>query len=307
MAKIPSHLDFSFKSLFIRSPLSRKEKRGRQYIPLAQRKYPGAEKFVSLKEGKVCYIDQGQGRPLVFVHGLSGNLTWWSTLIPKFSKKYRVIAVDLPGHGKSGKTFKSYRLHDLAEYLWELLESLSLQDPVLVGYSMGGALTLKCLADHPKKIKDAILIAPAGVRKPHPLWQRLIARTTLNLPLLKRYLFPRAMASSVKERPEEILQIIYNSMHITKDPEWKEFQEVVMTTTKDLLSFSVQDRLHHIQTRLLAVWGAEDFLEPAVLADILRKKKADVEVTVIPGCGHQPMFERPDVLIEAMDRFLSSQ
>ena len=304
MSKISTHLDFSLKSLFILNPLTKKERKGRKYVPLSKRHYPGEEKHLQLREGTVCYIDEGKGRPLVFIHGLSGNLNWWSLLIPEFKNKFRVIALDLPGHGKSGKTFKNYKLHSLTKYLAEFLELLDLKDPILVGYSMGGALTLQYLIEHPGRIRESIVIAPAGVRQPHHPIQQIVAKTSLHLPFLKKYLFPRAMAGSVTKRPEEILQIIYNSMYMTQDPDWKHFHNVVMTTTKDLLSFSVQDRLHHIKTRLLAIWGEDDALEPVGLASVLKTKTSNTQIEIIPECGHQPMFESPQILIQEIKKFI---
>ncbi|MYH70669.1 MAG: alpha/beta hydrolase [Gammaproteobacteria bacterium] len=96
------------------------------------------------------YIDQGAGRPLVLLSALMFSADYfWQKNLPELADHVRVIAPDLRGHGLSGKPNHGYTIRQLAEDLHELLEYLDLKDAVLLGYSLGGFVALRYLADYP--------------------------------------------------------------------------------------------------------------------------------------------------------------
>ena len=84
------------------------------------------EKFLTLSNGAVRYIDQGMGPPLVLVHGILACLEFWVYLLPELSKYFRVIAVDLPGFGKTDDQTQEYTLEYYAQFLENFLAALQL-------------------------------------------------------------------------------------------------------------------------------------------------------------------------------------
>ena len=100
------------------------------------------EKFFEAKEGKVHYSDQGRGQVIVLLHGYLETSEVWSSVAHQLSKKFRIIAVDLPGHGKSDCNREVLSMEIMATIIKKLLESLSIKKFLLTGHSLGGYITL---------------------------------------------------------------------------------------------------------------------------------------------------------------------
>ena len=98
--------------------------------------------FTTEDGAKIYYTDQGHGSPLVFVHGWLCSSRFWSNNIPTLAEKYRVIALDLRGHGYSTKVAFGNTISQYAKDIRELIKKLDLQNVNLVGWSMGGPVVL---------------------------------------------------------------------------------------------------------------------------------------------------------------------
>src|SRR5919107_1204705 len=104
---------------------------------------------------------------LVFVHGLGGSQTTWATVLGNFAENYRVVALDLPGHGASSKLSPDeggdYSVPALAAALGEVIEKLDLAPAVVVGHSLGGAAALDLALTRPKLVRGVVLVNSAGL------------------------------------------------------------------------------------------------------------------------------------------------
>ena len=103
---------------------------------------------------------------IVFLHGLGGSQSTWASVLGHFAEKYRVVAVDLPGHGASDKpspASTNYSIPGLAAKIGELLEKLELSPAVLIGHSLGGATALQLALDRPKLVRALTLVDSAAL------------------------------------------------------------------------------------------------------------------------------------------------
>ena len=117
----------------------------------------------ALNDPKISYIDQGSGdKTIILVHGLASNAGFWRYNIPELAKHFRVIAVDLPGYGKSEKGDYSYTMSFYAEQIKKLIDELQLKNVVYVGHSMGGQIGIKLAIKYPTLLNKLILASPAG-------------------------------------------------------------------------------------------------------------------------------------------------
>ncbi len=115
--------------------------------------YGFATKKVQVRNIQVACIDEGRSdRVLVLIHGLGSSAKGWGRNIPELAKHYRVIAVDLPGYGKSDKGFYPYTLPFYAQVLTELLSELKVQKAVFVGHSMGGQIAMVTSLLYPERV-----------------------------------------------------------------------------------------------------------------------------------------------------------
>ncbi len=99
--------------------------------------------YVEMRDGaKIYYDDQGEGQPILLVHGWLCSSRFWQKNVPELAKAFRVVTLDLRGHGNSSKTLAGQTIREYARDVREIIEHLGLQDAVLVGWSMGGPVVL---------------------------------------------------------------------------------------------------------------------------------------------------------------------
>jgi len=122
------------------------------------------ENFVTVERLRVRYVESGRGPAVVMIHGNAGSIEDFEFgVIQTLSSNYRVIAVDRPGHGKSDRpNATSVSVEYQARLLHQVLSSLRVDQPVLVGHSWGGALALSYALQYPQEVSALILVAPAA-------------------------------------------------------------------------------------------------------------------------------------------------
>ncbi|HWV06475.1 MULTISPECIES: alpha/beta fold hydrolase [unclassified Ralstonia] len=158
--------------------------------------FPPEGKFIDVGADRVHYTDRGQGPAIVFVHGLCGNLRNFAYLdMDRLARSHRVVVIDRPGAGRSVRGADSpANIYAQARMVALCIEKLGLDKPVLVGHSLGGAISLAVGLNHPQVVRRLALIAPLthaesappgafrGLVLPSPLARRLVS-WTLAIPL----------------------------------------------------------------------------------------------------------------------------
>ena len=126
-------------------------------------KYPFPVKTIQLKDANIAYVDEGTGdNTIIFIHGLGSYLRAWDKNIPELSKKYRCIAIDLPGYGKSSKEIHPGSMEFYADVVAQLINKLELKNVTLAGHSMGGQISMVFALKYPTLVKNLVLVDPAG-------------------------------------------------------------------------------------------------------------------------------------------------
>lgn len=302
--KVPSQVAFSLRALLRCHPLKKGEYEA-PYVSYANWPYPGTEQYLNLSAGRICYIDEGEGRPIVFLHGFGAHLARFDQSINALTGGYRVLAYDHPGHGKSEKGHPAYPMSFMAQTLHEFLERLDLKDAVLVGQSMGGAIILRYLTEHHERVQNAVIVSSAGVRPPHSKTGQFFTGLFLATRLAD-YLYARALSYSARRRTEAVLKMIHQGTNIKQDPEWRAMRRTLVSATEDLLKHSLEEELHKIRAHLLIIWGKEDKLEPALLAERLHAKVPHSELVLLDECGHHPMLEQEETYLGLLQDYLKS-
>jgi pimeloyl-ACP methyl ester carboxylesterase len=128
----------------------------------AEKAVPPAGKFITVDGNRIHYVEQGEGRPILFIHGLGGTLHHFLyPVFRNFGPGYRLIALDRAGSGWSTRTDGSDgRLIDQAKAVHRFIEALGLEKPLLVGHSLGGAIALQTALDYPGDMSGLALISP---------------------------------------------------------------------------------------------------------------------------------------------------
>ncbi|MBP8156687.1 MAG: alpha/beta hydrolase, partial [Leadbetterella sp.] len=109
------------------------------------------------KNTKIFYSDTGKGNAVVLLHGFLENQTMWQDLVPELSKKYRIITIDLLGHGETECLVYVHSMEDNAEIVQAVLSKLRIRKAVFVGHSMGGYVALAFAELYPEKMRALVL------------------------------------------------------------------------------------------------------------------------------------------------------
>jgi len=148
-----------------------------------------AGETLEVKGVKIHYISEGQGEPVVLIHGLSSSArgNWQMPgIIGMLSKEYHVIALDMPGHGESDRpeSQDAYGLQ-MVEDVVALLDHLKIKKAHIVGYSMGGMVTVKLMAKHQDRVLSGMVGGMGWLREGSPLqrrWEQMPERTGSRIP-----------------------------------------------------------------------------------------------------------------------------
>lgn len=109
------------------------------------------------KNINVSYSDTGEGKTLVFLHGFLENKSMWDFFIDHFSKQYRIVAIDLLGHGDTGCLGYIHTMEDMADAVYAVLQALKIKKAVFAGHSMGGYVSLAIAELYPDSVKGIVL------------------------------------------------------------------------------------------------------------------------------------------------------
>ena len=124
----------------------------------------GEMKYLELHGDRIAYQDVGSGdEALLLIHGMAGSSETWRAVIPQLSRKYRVVAPDLLGHGQSAKPRGDYSLGAFAVWLRDLLDELGISRATIVGQSLGGGVAMQFVYQHPDYCQRLILISSGGL------------------------------------------------------------------------------------------------------------------------------------------------
>jgi pimeloyl-ACP methyl ester carboxylesterase len=156
----------------------------------AERLVPPAGRIVEFEGSRVHFVERGEGPPLLLVHGLGGTWFHFRPLMAALARDFRVVAIDRPGSGYSTRRGdRPGTPREQAAWLLDFAEALGLDRPLVVGHSLGGAITLAMAVDSPQRIAGIVLISPlsqhrddvppefAALNIRRPWLRRLIAET----------------------------------------------------------------------------------------------------------------------------------
>lgn len=257
-------------------------------------------KKISVGSTEVSYFDEGKGQPIVLIHGFAGSKQYWDKIIPQLANDFRVIALDLPGHGKSGMEKVRYSIEEMAGIVKELVDQLELDKVTLFGHSLGGYITLAFAEFYPQYLTGFSLVHSTSNPDSE---QAKEARETNAKKIQDEGAGPFIQGLAKKLFSPENTEV--NAKEI------EETVKIGMMTTEDgfvsaLLAMKNRpDRkqvLEETELPVLLVAGEQDQIIPAEKTFIV--SRPNIEKKVISNAGHMSMYEQPEELVKVMNDFL---
>lgn len=274
--------------------------------PVAMRaKYAsGASQFITLSPGLTVHVrDQGprNGPALVLLHGSNAALQSWEPWVARLQDRYRLITLDLPGHGLTGASPTGrYDTRSYADVVDGVMQKLGVPHAIIGGNSMGGGVAWTYALAHPAKVDGLVLVDAAGA--PNQASRKMpIGFRLARLPVardLARVITPRRLfAASLKTS-------VYDPRFVT-DPMVDRYWELNRypgnrRATMQRFAQAATNRpadaaqLARLKMPVLILWGTEDNLIPVAAAKWFHQAMPGSTLILYPQTGHLPMEERPD-------------
>ncbi len=242
---------------------------------------------------KFKFIEEGDGEPLVLLHGLFGALSNFAPLIEYFRHHYKVVVPMLP-------LLEMDLLHTsvggLAKFVNRFLEARDLEGVHLLGNSLGGHVGLVHVLKHPERIKTVILTGSSGLFE-NGMGDSYPKRGDREYIRKKTELTFYDPAMATEELVDEVLGITNNRLKVIK----------IIALAKSAIRNNLGEELSQIKQPTLLVWGNNDTITPPFVATEFNKLIPNSELHFIDKCGHAPMMEVPDEFNAILHKFLKKQ
>ena len=280
--------------------------------------YPDGVQKTTVDGRSIAYVDSGGDAPvLLFVHGLGSNLSLWRHSLDAFSDTHRVVALDLPGFGLSGKQDVPATMPFFAKTVTGFLDALGIDRVTYVGASMGGQVGLTLALRHAERLEQLALVSPAGIE----------TFSTQDATALTSVTTPQSIASATAEQVRQNTRVNFATWRdsyawlieqrtaLAQRDDFMAYAKANAEAVAGMLNGAVRDRLDAVQTPTLVLFGTGDKLIPnrylhpnrttAEVAQTAEEALPNAKVELIDDAGHLLMIERTEVFHEKLRAFLN--
>ncbi|MGD9592514.1 MAG: alpha/beta fold hydrolase [Candidatus Berkiella sp.] len=258
--------------------------------------------YLKVNDIKIHYELLGQGKPVLFIHGLGSSTRDWEYQTPYFSKNYQVLLVDLRGHGQTDKPNHPYSVSLFASDIAHVISTLFPEGVHVVGHSLGGMVAFQLTVDYPNLVKSLTIVnsGPAVI-----------------FPSIKSQLFFYLRFFDVR-----LFGMSHMSKNLAKmlfpEPNQKEFRETFeqrwcendpkayTNSLKAFRGWTVMHRLPSITCPTLIISADKDYT-PISYKEYYTKLITNAKLKVIENSRHITIIDQADIFNEMVDDFLKSQ
>ena len=242
-------------------------------------------------EGRFKYIETGGGEEsLLLLHGLFGALSNFDSIIQHFGNRYNVVVPILP---IMDLPLRKLSVMGLVEYVADLLDYKGYEGVHVLGNSLGGHVALLFVLQHPEKVRSVTLTGSSGLFE---------SAMGTSFPKRGDKDFIRKKTQSTFYRPEVASEELIDEVFDTVNDRNKAIR--VIATAKSAVRHNLGDNLSQIHAPVLLIWGKDDQITPAFVADKFHELLPDSRLVFIDECGHAPMMEHPGLFNQYLGAFL---
>ncbi len=273
--------------------------------------FDALKKTAALPDGELlAYIDTGDkaGPAVVLIHGYTDNARDWAPMLPYLSKQFRLILVDIRGHGRSSKPECCYSRLDFAYDIKLLLDTLGVKEADIVGHSLGSIIAQTFAEYWPERTGRVVLISstagpPVGAPAQPPSFDFAAEIRKLKEPI----------------EPDSPFMVAWWSSPSPVDPDFIRRQRQDAAAIPLRVWLAVLDQalspqayaglgstLPRLQARSLLIWGSKDPIIEQPMRKTLRDALPNAEVKVFEGLGHNPFWEDPAGVARVINSFLET-
>ena len=245
----------------------------------------------------VNYIDQGQGDVILLLHGWGANITLYQGIIDTLSRNHRVIALDMPGFGKTTEPTVPWCVDDYVDFVLKFIASFELTKLSIVVHSFGGRVFFKMNAREnlPFQIEKAVLIDSAGIL-PKKTWKQKVS--------LRCYKIGRAVMST------KVLHFLYpdaveDMRRKRGSADYNSATPVMRATLVKVVNEDLEPLMHLVKCPTLLIWGDLDTATPLSDAKRMEELIPDTGLVVCEGAGHFSFAQQAPKVNGALTAFFT--
>ncbi|KJD32412.1 alpha/beta hydrolase [Tamlana sedimentorum] len=246
------------------------------------------------KEGIYSYFEEGEGTPIIVLHGLMGGLSNFSAVSDFFSKKdYKIIIPELPIYTMS---LIKTNVKSFAKYLHDFIDFKGLKEVILLGNSLGGHIGLYHTKLFPESVKALIITGSSGLYE-----------SAMGSGYTKRsdYEVIKKKAQDVFYNPEVATKEIVDEVYATVNDRNKLVKTLAIA--KSAIRHNMAKDLPHMNVPTCIIWGKNDSVTPPEVAEEFNDLLPDSELFWIDKCGHAAMMEHPNEFNNILDSWLQKR
>ena len=270
--------------------------------------FDGLKRTVTLANGQVlAYIAMGDpnGTPVVLIHGYTDNARDWVPLVPYLSPRFRLILVDIRGHGRSAKPECCYTRIDFAYDIKLLLDALHIQRADIVGHSLGSIIAQSFAEFWPERTQRVVLISSSGGPRPgtppkKPAYDYAAEIRKLREPIDPDSPFMIAWWSSPTPVDPDFLA------RQRRDAAGIPLRVWIAILDQGIVDTDLQRTLPMLRAPTLLIWGSKDPIMAEEVRQTLREALPHAQVKIFEGLGHNPFWEDPAACAQAINAFLTA-
>ncbi|MDT0675716.1 alpha/beta fold hydrolase [Autumnicola musiva] len=246
------------------------------------------------QEGKFTYLEEGEGAPIVILHGLMGGLSNFDGVIEYFpSHGYKVLIPELPLYSMS---LLKTSVATFAKYLKEFIEMKGFKEVILLGNSLGGHIALVATKLYPQLVKGLVITGSSG------LYENAMGES---YPRRGDYEFIKKKAQNVFYDPEVATKEIVDEVYETVGDRNKLVKTLAIA--KSAIRHNMAKDLPKMLTPTCIIWGKNDNVTPPEVAEDFDRLLPDSSLYWIDKCGHAAMMEHPELFNKLLHSWLKER
>ena len=246
------------------------------------------------EEGKFSYVEEGEGTPIIILHGLMGGLSNFEGVLDFFPRNgYKVVLLELPLYSLS---LLKTSVANFAKYLKEFIEHKGYSQVILLGNSLGGHIALLCTKLYPQYIKALVITGSSG------LYESSMGES---YPKRGDYEYIRKKAENVFYDPKVATPEIVDDVFETVNDRNKLIKTLAIA--KSAIRHNMSKDLPKMLTPTCIIWGRNDNVTPPEVAEDFYRLLPDADLYWIEKCGHAAMMEHPVVFNEILIKWLTDR
>ena len=275
-----------------------------------------ADRRVRVDGMDLQYLEAGSGPPLLLLHGHEQSATSWRWVLPALARTHRVLALSLPGHGKSAPAVGGYAPgRDLAPLVADFLDTLGVGSLHVVGNSVGGAVALRLALADPARVRTLTLVDSAGLgREVNPLLALntlpFIGELAIMITRMPGGDMGRTSMSTAMlfAQPSRVPAEFFTEQHaLGRRPGQLEASTAMARALFDMNGQRevMLDRLPELTMPTLVIWGGRDYVLPPSQAQAAVDRLPHGRLALLADCGHLPHVECPDRFATVLSDWLA--